>query len=382
MKNKNLTWDDIHDLYPVNKNLIWLNNSGVSPCGIHISNAIKDYIAEYSNFGIMSLKYPLTETITIIQSILSGLFNCNKDEIAVIHNTNEGMSLISYGLDLKNGDEIIILENEYPSNVYPWEHWKIKGIKIKFINSGSCEDEFIENFKKEINDKTKVVSISSVHWCTGMALPLKEIGKICAEKNIFFIVDGAQGAGHVKIDVKNFNIDFMALSAWKWLLGPLGLGVLFIKQENIDKINFIFKGTNSVVNDHEYLPYKNKVKPNASRYMSSTISYLNVLYFKTSLELLDNIGFDNVMERLYFLSGKFTDILKELGFKVLNDGYKTKTGIILANKSGLDTNDLSKKLKEKNIIAPARLNNLRISPHIYISEKEINDFGKILKDCI
>ncbi len=129
------------------------------------------------------------------------MLNCNKEDIAIIHNTAEGMNLISHGLNLKNSDEILLLENEYPSNVYPWEHWALKGIIIKTIPMSNSPDIFLENVKKAITNKTKVITVSAVHCCTGMPLPIKDIAEICNYKNIEFIIDGAQGAGHIDIDM-------------------------------------------------------------------------------------------------------------------------------------------------------------------------------------
>ena len=376
------TWDEIFKLYPVNNNLIYLNNCGTTPACTIVTDEMKVYFEEYSKHGILNKKYSITEIKETIQTILSNLINCEKDEIAIIHNTAEGMNLLSYGLNLQKGNEILLLENEYPSNVYPWEHWKTKGISLKFIELKNTPEKFLENFKSNLNKKTKVVSISAVHWCTGMPLPLKEIGELCKNNGILFIVDGAQGVGHVDIDVKNWNIDAMAFSAWKWLLGPLGLGVLVIKKAALDKINYVFKGTSSINNHYNYLPYSDDIKNNAERYIYSTPNFNDWIYFDTILKFLNEIGFEKVMKRIYELSDYLSSKLKNEGFLLDKDNFsKYKTGIITAKKNGMDTKKAVGFLSENKIIATERFGKIRFSPHIYNSIEQLDRVVEVLKFC-
>lgn len=373
MKKTMYTWNKIYKLYPVNEHLIYLNNCGTTPASKIITEEMKNYFIEYSNYGILNKKYSINEIKNSIQSILAGLLNCKKDEIAIIHNTAEGMNLISYGLNLQKGDEILLLENEYPSNVYPWEHWRKKGVSLKFIELKNNPEEFLKNFKNQINQRTKVISISAVHWCTGMPLPLKDIGQFCKDNAILFIVDGAQGVGHVNIDVKNWNIDAMAFSAWKWLLGPLGLGCLIIKKATLDKIDFVFKGTSSINNYYNYLPYSDDVKNNAERYIYSTPNFNDWIYFEAILKFLNEISFDNVMKRIYELSDYLSDKLKNAGFILDKDTFsKYKTGIITAKKDGIDTKKAVSYLMENKIIAAERFGKIRFSPHIYNSFEHLD----------
>jgi cysteine desulfurase/selenocysteine lyase len=158
-----------------------------------------------------------------ITEILSQLLNCHSEEIGIIHNTSEGINFISQGLDLHRGEEILLLENEYPSNVYPFQHWEAKGIHLKFIPMADSPAKFLDNVKSSISPNTKAISLSLVHWCTGMPLPTTEIGQFCKENGIDFILDGAQGVGLLDVDVQKMNVSYMAFPAWKWLLGPLGL---------------------------------------------------------------------------------------------------------------------------------------------------------------
>ena len=383
MNLENINWQEVYENYPVNRDLIWLNNCGTTPGGSHIKSAINDYISEYTKRGIFATGYSYTQTKQTIQKIISGLLNCRPEEVAIIHNTSEGMNLISWGISLKPGDEIILLENEYPSNVYPWQHWEDKGIRISFVPMANSPVEFLDNVINSITPETRLMSMSSVHWCTGMPLPLKDISAICKKDDIYLVVDGAQGAGHVEIDMKGWEIDFISFSAWKWLLGPLGLGILAVTDRGLSKLGHVFKGTESVIDDTDYLPYKNELKPSAERYIYSTSSFNDWLYFKTSLEYLENIGFENVMKRIYTLSDYLIEILKNNGFNVLSDFFQgAKTGIVVAEKSDIDILKFVKKLNENGVITRERLGRLRLAPHIYNSFEQLDRVGEITKKLL
>ena len=215
-----------------------------------------------------------------------------------------------------------------------------------------------------------------------MPLPLKEIGELCKNNGILFIVDGAQGVGHVDIDVKNWNIDAMAFSAWKWLLGPLGLGVLVIKKAALDKINYVFKGTSSINNHYNYLPYSDDIKNNAERYIYSTPNFNDWIYFDTIHKFLNEIGFEKVMKRIYELSDYLSSKLKNEGFLLDKDNFsKYKTGIITAKKNGMDTKKAVGFLSENKIIAAERFGKIRFSPHIYNSIEQLDRVVEVLKFC-
>jgi selenocysteine lyase/cysteine desulfurase len=308
-----------------------------------------------------------------IQRRLESLLGARPGEIALIHHTSEGMNLISHGLPLDAGDEILLLENEYPSNVYPWEHWSEKGVRLRAAPMADDPRAFLDGFRRSLGPRTRAVAMSAVHWCTGMPLPLDELGALCAERGAAFIVDGSQGAGLVDIDVKRAGIRYMAFSAWKWLLGPLGLGVLYVDADHLESLRPVFKGTESVPGDQDYLPYKHVWKPTADRFSLSTGSMTDWVYFDASLAYLESLGFARVRERIRALARRLADGLRDAGYRIHADAYPdAATGIVCAARPGQDAGAAVKALKSRGIIAAARLGRIRLSPHVYLSEAQID----------
>ena len=368
-----MNWNPIYEAFPVNRELIWLNNCGTTPAGIHVVTALSRYMEGYARKGILTEAAGFPAVKSNIKIILSRLLNCLPEELALIHNTAEGMNFISHGLKLSAGDEVILLQNEYPSNIYPWRHLEKKGVKLLTTPMETSPEAFLKELKRLITPKTRVISLSAVHWCTGMPFPLDQVGKLCKENAIDFSVDGAQGVGMQPIDTRAANIDYMAFSAWKWLMGPLGLGVLFISKEKLNNLDPVFVGTASVINDKEYFPYKSELKPTADRFTISTANFNDWVYFEAVLEFLQNIGFHTVRKRIYELSAYLQDGLADLGFNVLTDHFKDyPTGIVVCEKPGVTADAVMQHLKNNNVIAAERLGRVRFSPHIYISPEQID----------
>ncbi|OQY60556.1 MAG: aminotransferase [Desulfobacteraceae bacterium 4572_88] len=377
-----MDWNSIYDAFPVNQEMIWLNNCGTTPAGTHVVNAMSRFMEGYAKKGTFTDAATYTGVRDQIKMILSGLLNCASDELALIHNTAEGMNFISHGLRLEPGDEIILLENEYPSNVYPWLHWKEKGVRLQTTPMGESPEDFLEQLTRKISNKTKVMAISSVHWCTGMPFPLEQAGQLCRDHSIELVVDGAQGVGMRPIDLRSTGISCMAFSTWKWLTGPLGMGVLYIARDKLASLKPVFMGTESVVNDEEYLPYKSELKPTTDRYTCSTANFNDWVYFAAALAFLDKIGFETVRERIFELSGQLREGLRGAGFQLIADTFPShSTGITVCEKPGTPSHEIVAYLRENRVVAAERLGRIRLAPHIYISPDQIDEVIRLLSGC-
>ncbi|MCB1175971.1 MAG: aminotransferase class V-fold PLP-dependent enzyme, partial [Leptospiraceae bacterium] len=193
---------------------------------------------------------------------------------------------------------------------------------------------------------------------------------------------GAQGVGHVPIHPKEFGIDFMAFPAWKWLLGPLGLGAMYVNSERIEELTPIFKGTGSVKGGENYLPYKSEWKDGAGRYEFSTPNFIDWIYFKAILEKLDEIGFEKIQKRLYELSSYLGNGLKEIGFEISLDTHKENSGILVAYHKKKTSTEIVTHLRKEDVFTADRLGGVRFAPHIYNSENQLDEIVQLLKRII
>jgi len=381
-------WQGVSNLYPIQTDSLWLNFCGISPVSTYAKETMADFLDEYSKFGIFAPRYSEPKVKGYIRDYIAKILNCSPHNIGLVHNTSEGMNLYSHSIRLPEGSRILLLENEYPSNVYPWEHWQKKGVQIEFVTLGKTPDEFFANLETAFaKGKVSLLSISPVHWCIGMPLDMEKISSLCKKNGALLVVDGSQSVGHVHSDYKKWNVDFAVFAAWKWLLGPLGMGVIYISDDVPEGFELIFKGAGSVKNDSIYLPYREERKPPADQFEHSTANFNDWVYFLASLRMLTDIGYPKVMDRIYEISGKISDMLRRLGFTLDSDNFpNSKSGIIgvtgFSSKKPFVPDEIQLFLKEKKIYTAVRLGRVRIAPHISVTERHIDVLESALKEYL
>jgi selenocysteine lyase/cysteine desulfurase len=365
-------WTEIARSFPVNERYVWLNSCGIAPAPTVAAEAVARYAAALTEHGVYAPGFAPKPIKDDIQGALARLLECQPHEVALVRHTSEAMNLISHGLELEAGDDILLLEKEYPSNVYPWQHWSERGVELRQVPLASSPAAFFECFEKMVRPKTRVAALSAVHWCTGMRLPIDAIARLCEERNILLVLDLAQAAGHVRVDIRRWRC-CAAFSAWKWLLGPLGLGVLVVPDQQLSLLRPVFKGTESVVNDEQYLPYKDELKPTAERYMYSTNPMLDWVYFRESLKLLERIGFEAIFSRLLELAAHLRAGLRRIGYDVPDYGADGESAIVVASKRGWSAKAAAGALFARGIIARERDGRLRLAPHVFLTFEQLDE---------
>ncbi|MCC5816077.1 MAG: aminotransferase class V-fold PLP-dependent enzyme [Leptospira sp.] len=374
--------------YSVNKHRIWLNNAGTTPVGDIPKKAVLNYLEEYSQYSIFSPSFSYSKIKAELLDFLAEIMEVDSKNLALIHNTSEGMNFLSKGLHLKSGDKIFLLENEYPSNYYPWEHWQRKGVSIIQIPMADSPSLYFDSIKQIISDHSEpncrsILSLSPVHWCSGIPLPMDEVSEFCKEEGVWLAIDGAQGLGNVKVTPKKWGAHFLAGSAWKWLLGPLGLGVVYVSDEALEELDPVFKGTQSVPNDLEYLPYKTAFKNTADRYEFSTPSFIDWVYWHASLKALQTLGFQYVQDSIHEMARYLCVGVESLGIShSWGMGNIYATGILSLDLNDLYTDKSSVEWKsllyENNIVVAERMNRIRVSPHIYLNQNQMDEFLNVV----
>jgi len=308
------------------------------------------------------------------------LMNAKTEEIGFSFNTSYALNFAAWGLDLKPGDKVLLSDVEFPANVYPWLNLKNKGVKIKFIPTRNRNFD-IEELVKSIDSKTKVLSLSYVQFFNGFKNDLNEIGKICAQHDIFFVVDAIQGIGNLNLDLRKSKIDFLSTGGAKWLLSGLGTGFFYFSKRAKGKLNpsfFGWMGVDWKVNFTDLLKYNLKPFEDARRFATGSYPFENIITMHSSLELLSETG----IKRIEKHNKKLLDIL----IKYLKDSpYKIKSDLSPKHRSSIlsftckKIKKLFEKLTQKRIIVSYREKGIRVSPHFYNTEGEIEELIDVLK---
>ena len=313
-------------------------------------------------------------------------------EIVFTAGTTDSLNRVVFGFmkyKLVAGDEVLITKAEHASNVLPWvELAKETGIIIKYI---PLDDHLVtvDNVLSSITSKTKVISLAHVTNVLGDERPIKEIGKICREKNIYFVVDGAQSVPHMKVDVQDLNIDFLGFSAHK-MLGPTGVGVLYGKEELLEELKptVVGGGMNSTFDSEGDVEYKSL----PSRLEAGTPNIAGVIGMGAVIDYLSNIGMDKIREYEYMLKNYLISELEKID-NIIIYNKDIPSGIVAFNVEGVFSQDTAIYLNHYHICVRAGnhcakilkedlnvKNTCRISFYLYNTKEEIDKVVSVLKD--
>lgn len=370
--------EEIRKTFPhIKQEQIYFNHASIGPLSTKVADAVHNYITARSETVTTSYEVFLKATVAV-KTKISKLINSKSHQIAFTENVSMGLNLLAQGLEWNQGDEIILNDIEFPSNVYPFMNLQSKGVKVKFAKSHEGKVD-VEDYEKLITSKTKLISISLVQFLTGYKADLKALGELCKKHNIIFVVDVIQGAGAVKCDVNECNIDFLIGGSHKWLMALTGLGYFYISDQLISKMRNANLGWLSVADSWSLLDFDPTPKSNAERFQTGTMNSIGMIGLDATLNLFVDFGIENIEKRIQENSEYFINTLVENGFDPILKGCSKKH---LSGITSIKIDNATKVLEElklRNIIVETREGMLRCAPHFYNTTDEMDELVKQLK---
>jgi cysteine desulfurase/selenocysteine lyase len=380
------------------KKLIYLDSANSAQKPISVIKRLDDfYKNEFSNIGrsIHSLAVNATNKFDETRELVKDFINADsKEEIIFTKNATESINLVAstFGQqNIKKGDEILITELEHHSNYVPWHYLReSKGAIIKFAPINEDGDILIEEFKKLITNKTKIIAITHLSNVTGTIVPIKEIVEIARKKNIPVLVDGCQSAPHIKIDVKDLDCDFYAISCHK-VYGPTGVGVLYAKKKWLEVLP-PYVGGGGMISEVN----KNTITyaPLPEKYEAGTMPTAEVVAFSQSIKFMNSIGIENLIQHEKELTNYALEKLKTMNSVEVVGNPKNKAGVISFTIKGIHPHDIATILDEDGVAIRAghhccqvlhqKLNlsaTARASFGIYNTKEDIDILCKAIDNC-
>ena len=362
----------IREKIPALKNCIHLNCAAVSPPFSDTITEIKNFLknrGEKANFDF----FEWVEELEECRKKVAELVNASKEEIAFMLNTSQGINTVANMIDWKRGDNLITSDLEFPSNSVPWYNLRKKGVEVKKVKNVKGEIR-TEDIEKAFDERTRLVALSYVQFCNGFRSDLEEISKLCREYNAFLFSDVIQGLGAVRLDVKKTGIDFFSSAAYKWLMGSLGVGIFYIKKDLIEEFDPPYVGWFSLKNEEDFdKPGVDKIEliDSARKFETGGTSFALIMGLKKSLEILLDIGIDNIEKRVLKLSKYVIDNAENV-----QTPYDEKKRAGIVNIKHSDSEKIVEKLKEKKILVSARMGGIRVSTHFWNTEEDIDTLLK------
>ncbi|MBI5525000.1 MAG: aminotransferase class V-fold PLP-dependent enzyme [Deltaproteobacteria bacterium] len=364
-------FDKLRASFPVVNQLAYFNHAAVAPLPVQAAEAINAYLKDVSTFGAIHENRWLKE-IEVVRERYARLINADPGEIAFLKSTSAGVQLVAQGVDFKAGGKVVTADVEFPANVYPWMALAPRGIEVKFVGAreGRVEPQDVE---RAIDAKTRVVALSLVEFGNGFRNHVEEVGEVCRRKGVHFFLDAIQGVGAIPFDVKAFNIDFVAVGAHKWLLGPQGVGIFFCRKEIIDRLRFEDVSWRSVVDEDDFTNYRMNLKPDARRFEGDQPNFMGILGLGGSLALREEIGNPVIFARVRALADRLIDGLAERGYAIRSPMHKDeRSGIVSFGHARFESKEIYQTLRRAGIVVATRNGLVRASPHFYNTDDEID----------
>lgn len=331
----------------------YFNHAGIGQLSAKNHQEIIRFIDDQYEIGAPEVILKHREYIPKLYSEVAKLLNCNPDDITYIKNTTEGIIIASESLPLKAGDEVLIMDNEYSANYIPWLKKRKEGVVLKFIE-GSNNEERYKNLLLSISNRTKVITVSWVHFFDGYMINLKELSVICKKKHIFLVVDGIQGIGTRVLDLKDIEIDFLCCGGHKHLGAIMGSGFMYVNNKIINKLNDYKIGTRSV---KSFSQNGYNLKSNGERFEDGTPNLIGIVSLYHAVNEINKIGIKKVEQKNKLLLSRIKELLKIRGVNFID--YKDQGNVVSIASS--NTDEVINVLSKENIYLKNIKNNIRVS---------------------
>lgn len=368
--------------FPVVCEKVFLAHAGVAPLPHRVAEAIRAY-ATLCTRGDQESVLP-ARLLRTTRELAARLLNTTPEEIAFVGPTSLALSFVATGLDLKKGDNVLVYQDDYPSNVYPWMALSDRGIEVRFLNIREPGRIRSIDVFGQVDEQTRLVALASCHFLSGYRIDLNAIGRGLRQRNILFSVDAIQTLGAFPTTVE--HIDFLAADAHKWLLGPCAAGILYVRKEVRHRLRPVVFGWNNV-RCPEYVAQEEMVfRADARRYEAGTHNLLGVVGLNAAFEMLLEVGIDNIAAELGRKRARLVSTLASKGFTVLHAGAPPEnvSGIVTFYRDGASMPALHQRLESAGVITSLRADRagrhyIRLSPHFYNTDAELDRCLELLQ---
>lgn len=353
------------DEFKLSNDICYLNHAAVSPWPQRAVEAVSRFARENGEQGSRHYDRWLAVEQALREQLRQLVNARGSDEIALLKNTSEALSVVAYGMDWNSGDRIIISNQEFPSNRIVWESLQPLGVEIIEVDIGNTDTPEVAIIDR-IDTRTRLVSLSSVQYSSGLALDLKPIGAACRQHQAAFCVDAIQSLGVKPFDVQACQADFVMADGHKWMLGPEGLALFYCRAEWLDRLSLKQFGWHMVEALGDYDRREWQPAGTARRFECGSPNMLGIHALQASLDLLLETGIEAVFNSVSSKITYLIDNLVDNGAQLLSETHPTRrAGIVTFERPGIDNAALYTHLQQHGVICAMRGGGIRFSPHFY-----------------
>jgi selenocysteine lyase/cysteine desulfurase len=372
-------WDLVKAQFRLAPGLLYFNNASLGPSPALVADATETFRRTLDSYPSRYMWGGWRDDQELVREKAATLLGASPEEIAITHNTTEGMNVVAASLDLEPGDEVIVADQEHPSGTNPWIYWQEpKGVKLvrpqlPILPSGP--EQLVEVYRRAITRRTRVISICHMLNTNGMILPVQEICKLAHDQGILVVVDGAQSAAMIDFSLDQLGCDFFATSAHKWLFSPKGVGILYARQRSQQLLRPLIVAAG----------FEDSSIRRLENYNTRNLS--EVLGLGAAIDFHNLIGSRRKSERIYDLKHYFLDRIGALaGVTVKSPAADhLSAGILTVEVNGQQVREVQKKLQEQYQIDcrpmdKFNLNGLRVSLSVLNTKQDIDTLVQAISE--
>lgn len=372
-------WHEFRSQMPVAERWAYLDHAAVAPIPRPAAEAVARWASEAVAQGEIACP-GWYERLKEARVLAASLLGCRPEEVALVANTTHGINIVAFGLDWSPGDNVVFPAHEFPTNQYPWLALQTFGVEPRRVTPRPGQS-LISALREACDRKTRLIAVSWVQYSDGYRIDLAELSCLAQEVGALICLDAIQGLGVFPINLRETPIDFLAADGHKWLLGPEGAGIFYVRQDHWDRLRPIGVGWHSVVHAQDFHRIELALKPSAQRFEGGSHNVVGCLALAESLKLLLHFGPERIAARVLELTDYSCERLTELGAVVISDRSPgVKSGIVAFELPGVDPQCVKQKCLEADVVLSVRGGRLRISPHAYNNREDIDRLLSVLAE--
>ena len=375
-------WDWWRGQMPIAQRWAYFDHAAVAPLSQRAHEGIMNYAHQAAHDG--TTVWPQWSSgVERLRSRVADWIGASPDEICMIPNTSYGINLVAEGFPWQPGDNVITFAGEFPSNHLPWENQQSKGVEVRQIECPGGHVS-LDEIASRIDDRTRIVAISWVGYASGFRVDLDALVDVVHSRGALLFLDAIQGMGIYPIDVKETPIDFMAADGHKWMLGPEGAGIGYIRAENLDRLRCTQVGWHSIRNAHDFHNARLDLRPQASRFEAGSANMVGLLSLAESLDIFWQVerlhGPAAISSRVLELTSQLIERLQQAGAHVLSQWpIENRSSIVVFDVPNVPPARVRSTGLDRDVVTSCRGGGVRASIHAYNNDEDIDRLIEVVE---
>jgi selenocysteine lyase/cysteine desulfurase len=369
---------------PVAEQYVYLDHAAISPLPRPTRDAMAFWADDAMLAGVAHWKW-WQSRITAARQLVAQLIGSQSSEVAFTSSTTAGVTFVAEGLNWQPGDSVVVAATEFPSNLFPWVNLQQRGVDVRVVSLPADDGDsgcVYNRLAEACDSTTRLVACSWVDFRFGRRNDVQRLAQIAGDCGAMLLVDAIQGLGVFPLGVEEAGIDFLVADGRKWLLGPDAAAIMYIRQSRLDAVRVSGPSWNSVVNSLDFDAAELVLKPDASRFETAITNTAGIAGLYASLKLLEAISLADRQQQVLHIRQLFVEAGLRCGLETRPMPVAEQSGIISFEAPGHDVNLICRSLRHAGVLASVRGGRLRVSPHLYNTQDDANQFEVAVLDAM